>query len=83
MILNRRIDLSGIHIPVIPEIYNPILDELEKMDIKELRTLISHPSLNEMSRSQIAIILRKKLNNLKEVAKKPKITENDYQTTDF
>jgi saccharopine dehydrogenase-like NADP-dependent oxidoreductase len=34
MILNGKIDLAGVHIPVAPEIYNPILDELEQMGIK-------------------------------------------------
>jgi len=34
MILEGKIDITGTHIPVIPEIYNPILDELEEMDIK-------------------------------------------------
>ena len=34
MILNKQIDLTGVHIPVIPDIYNPILDELGEMDIK-------------------------------------------------
>lgn len=34
MILSKRIKKSGVHIPVIPEIYNPILDELEEMGIK-------------------------------------------------
>ena len=29
LILNKKINLSGVHIPTIPEIYNPILDELE------------------------------------------------------
>jgi len=33
MILNRKINLNGVHIPVISKIYNPILDELEKMGI--------------------------------------------------
>ncbi len=33
MILNEEIDLTGVHIPVIPEIYNPILDELEGLNI--------------------------------------------------
>lgn len=33
MILNRKINISGVHIPVTPKIYNPILDELEKMGI--------------------------------------------------
>jgi len=33
MILDNKISLSGVHIPVKPEIYNPILDELEEMDI--------------------------------------------------
>jgi len=33
MILNGKINITGVHIPVIPEIYNPILDELETMDI--------------------------------------------------
>jgi saccharopine dehydrogenase-like NADP-dependent oxidoreductase len=34
MILHGKINLTGVHVPVIPEIYNPILDELEEMDIK-------------------------------------------------
>jgi saccharopine dehydrogenase-like NADP-dependent oxidoreductase len=33
MILNRKINIIGVHIPVTPKIYNPILDELEKMGI--------------------------------------------------
>jgi saccharopine dehydrogenase (NADP+, L-glutamate forming) len=34
MILHKQITLHGVYIPVIPEIYNPILDELEEMGIK-------------------------------------------------
>ncbi len=34
MILDRAIDATGVHIPVIPAIYNPVLDELERLDIK-------------------------------------------------
>ena len=34
MILNKQIDITGVHIPVIPEIYNPILNELEVIGIK-------------------------------------------------
>ncbi|MFO8067246.1 MAG: saccharopine dehydrogenase C-terminal domain-containing protein [Bacteroidales bacterium] len=34
MILAGEISVKGVHIPVISEIYNPILDSLEKMDIK-------------------------------------------------
>jgi len=34
MILHGKINMTGVNIPVIPEIYNPILDELEQMDIK-------------------------------------------------
>ena len=34
MILEGQIKITGVHIPVIPEIYNPILDELEPMGIK-------------------------------------------------
>jgi len=33
MILEGRIDLAGVHIPVVPEIYQPILDELERLGI--------------------------------------------------
>ena len=33
MILNDKISAKGVHIPVIPEIYNPILDELENLGI--------------------------------------------------
>jgi hypothetical protein len=34
MILEGKIKAKGVHIPVIPEIYNPILDQLEKMNIR-------------------------------------------------
>jgi len=34
LILNGKINLSGVYMPVIPDIYNPILDELEEMGIK-------------------------------------------------
>jgi len=34
MILHDEINITGVHIPVISEIYNPILDELEKLKIK-------------------------------------------------
>ena len=34
MILKSEIKARGVHIPVIPEIYNPILDRLEDMGIK-------------------------------------------------
>jgi saccharopine dehydrogenase-like NADP-dependent oxidoreductase len=34
MILDGEIALTGVHRPIIPEIYEPILQELEKLDIK-------------------------------------------------
>jgi len=34
MILNEEIMLNGVYIPVIPEIYDPILDELDQVGIK-------------------------------------------------
>ena len=34
MILEGQIDIAGVYIPVIPEIYDPILDELEEMNVK-------------------------------------------------
>ncbi len=34
MILNGKINLKGVYRPVLPEIYNPILDELETLDIR-------------------------------------------------
>ncbi|MDR4988994.1 MAG: saccharopine dehydrogenase C-terminal domain-containing protein [Bacteroidales bacterium] len=34
MILQNQITVKGVYIPVIPEIYNPILDALEAMDIR-------------------------------------------------
>jgi saccharopine dehydrogenase (NADP+, L-glutamate forming) len=38
LILNNTIRLSGVHIPILPEIYNPILDELETMNISFMET---------------------------------------------
>jgi len=34
MILNGKIFVKGVHIPVIPEIYNPVLDQLETLNIR-------------------------------------------------
>lgn len=34
LILNDAIKLTGVHVPVMPEIYNPVLDELEELGIK-------------------------------------------------
>ncbi|MEA3478847.1 MAG: saccharopine dehydrogenase C-terminal domain-containing protein [Bacteroidota bacterium] len=34
MILKGKINITGVHIPVIPEIYNPVLDQLEMLGIK-------------------------------------------------
>jgi saccharopine dehydrogenase (NADP+, L-glutamate forming) len=34
LILQDKIKLSGLHIPVLPEIYEPVLNELEKHQIK-------------------------------------------------
>ncbi len=33
MILEGKIDLTGVHIPVIPEIYEPVLKELSEIGI--------------------------------------------------
>ena len=33
MLLNHTITLTGVHIPIQPALYNPVLDELAKMDI--------------------------------------------------
>ncbi len=33
LILQGKIKETGVHIPVIPSIYNPVLDELESMSI--------------------------------------------------
>ncbi len=34
LILQGRINMTGVHIPVVPEIYEPILEELEELGIK-------------------------------------------------
>ncbi len=34
MILSGQIKVKGVHVPVIPEIYNPVLDQLETMGIR-------------------------------------------------
>jgi len=34
LILNNKIDVKGVYIPVIPQIYNPILNQLEQIGIK-------------------------------------------------
>ncbi len=34
MVATNKLNISGIHVPVIPEMYNPILNELEELGIK-------------------------------------------------
>lgn len=34
MILQGKITVKGVHMPILPNIYNPVLDELENLDIK-------------------------------------------------
>ncbi len=34
MILEKKIKLTGVYRPVVPEIYNPVIDELKKLDIE-------------------------------------------------
>jgi saccharopine dehydrogenase-like NADP-dependent oxidoreductase len=34
MILDGKINIKGVHVPVLPEIYNPVLDQLEKLGIR-------------------------------------------------
>jgi len=41
MILEGKIKLTGVHIPVMPEIYEPVLNALEKMNIKLMERKIS------------------------------------------
>jgi saccharopine dehydrogenase-like NADP-dependent oxidoreductase len=39
LLLERKINLSGLHIPILPEIYSPVLRELENEGIRFQRTL--------------------------------------------
>ena len=34
MILENRIEVKGVHRPVIPQIYNPVLDELKTLGVE-------------------------------------------------
>ena len=34
LILEDKIDMTGVHIPIQPEIYNPVLDELSRLNIE-------------------------------------------------
>ena len=34
LILDGKINMTGVHIPVQPEIYNPVLDELSRLNIE-------------------------------------------------
>ncbi len=34
MILEGEISIKGVHMPILPDIYNPVLEELENLDIK-------------------------------------------------
>ncbi len=34
MILEGKINIKGVHMPILPDVYNPVLQELENLDIK-------------------------------------------------
>ncbi|WP_431216646.1 saccharopine dehydrogenase C-terminal domain-containing protein [Puia sp. P3] len=38
LILEGNINLTGLHIPILPEIYDPVLDELEQLDVRFTHT---------------------------------------------
>jgi len=38
LVLEGRIDLTGLHIPIVPELYLPVLKELEEQGIRFERT---------------------------------------------
>lgn len=40
LLLEDKIKVTGVYIPVLPEIYNPILDELETLGIKSKKELV-------------------------------------------
>jgi saccharopine dehydrogenase (NADP+, L-glutamate forming) len=42
LVLEGRINLTGLHIPIVPELYMPVLQELEQKGIRFERTLNSH-----------------------------------------
>ncbi len=46
MLLEGKIHAKGVHIPVIPEIYNPVLDRLEDLNIKMIEEYGLHESEN-------------------------------------
>ncbi|HTX87566.1 MAG TPA: saccharopine dehydrogenase C-terminal domain-containing protein [Bacteroidales bacterium] len=46
LILDKKIRTTGVHIPVIPEIYHPVLDELEKLGIKMIEEFNLPPDQN-------------------------------------
>lgn len=45
LILNKQINLKGVHFPIDKQVYEPILDELEKYDIKFIEKEINPPVL--------------------------------------
>lgn len=45
MMLNGTITLKGVHVPIAPEVYNPILDELETFNIKFKEKEVHPPRL--------------------------------------
>ena len=44
LVLEGRINLTGLHIPIMPELYMPVLQELEEQGVRFERTLNSHRS---------------------------------------
>jgi len=70
MILNGKINIKGVYRPVLSEIYNPVLDELEKIGIKMIENynlpeseMINYLSCNKQLK---IIILCGKLTRLQE-----------------
>jgi len=50
MILQGEIDLTGVHTPVIPKIYEPVLEELERLGIRFVETWETVPTADGRGR---------------------------------
>ena len=42
LVLDGRIPLTGLHIPILPEIYEPVLEQLERQGIRFEHTVTRH-----------------------------------------
>ena len=65
LILQKKITLAGVYRPVIPEIYNPVLEELKALGIEKGSSKAREHKAGTLTKAQVAEIVKEKMPDLR------------------